>query len=249
MAQLVTAPTRRPRVGGIKDVVAFTPEPRLSVAFGSGGIAWEDAACGLPAATKAGCYDEAVAQADKTGDGPDWYGSILTGPFAQYKGVECWLGGDNEGAKYEEQARAILEAGEDRMIEARLWAWATDGSTIAAAANLQIAVAALEDEADGAYVGQGIILMNRRDAEVAAAAGVIEYKDGALRTKLQTPVVASSQIPQGELAIVGAIGIYVGDLVVHLGRQLSENVALGIAERVYDIGVDCAYRVAVTVTP
>jgi hypothetical protein len=178
MAQLVTAPTRRPRVGGIKDVVAFTPEPRLSVAFGSGGIAWEDAACGLPAATKAGCYDEAVAQADKTGDGPDWYGSILTGPFAQYKGVECWLGGDNEGAKYEEQARAILEAGEDRMIEARLWAWATDGSTIAAAANLQIAVAALEDEADGAYVGQGIILMNRRDAEVAAAAGVIEYKDG-----------------------------------------------------------------------
>lgn len=250
MAQLVTAPTRRPRVAGIKSVVQITPEPRLAVAMETGGITWEDVGCGLPAETRAGCYATDTGLPPKSGDGPAQYGSILTEPFAQYKGVECWLGGEGSDGSYEEQARAVLEAGEERLLESRLWAWAWQAQANTAV-NLQEAIGFLEDRADGLYVGQGIILMDRQDAEVASAAGVIEFKDGMLQTKLQTPVIAigGSTVPRGRLALVGAIGIYASETRVALGRELRDNVALGLAERVYDMGVDCGFRIDVTVTP
>lgn len=58
MAVQVQAPKRRPRAGGIKDVVgAFVDEPRLSVVAGLTDLAWEDATCGTSlASTAAGCY-------------------------------------------------------------------------------------------------------------------------------------------------------------------------------------------------
>lgn len=51
----VEAPDRKPRSGGIKDIVGeFITEERLSV---TEAIAWEDSGCALPSLTQAGCYD------------------------------------------------------------------------------------------------------------------------------------------------------------------------------------------------
>mgnify|MGYP000073568510 CR=1 FL=1 len=73
MAQLVQAPRRQPRLGGIKDVVGeFVEESRLAVAE----IAWEDSGCGMPKPTRAGCYDLDVDPEDKTFDGVSRYGAV-----------------------------------------------------------------------------------------------------------------------------------------------------------------------------
>lgn len=59
MAIPVSAPKRKPRVGGIKDIIggSFTEESRLSVVAGLTNLAWEDATCGTSLASlPAGCY-------------------------------------------------------------------------------------------------------------------------------------------------------------------------------------------------
>lgn len=53
--QQVAPPQRRARTGGIKSVVGeFVREDRLAA---STAIVWEDSGCGMPRATRAGCYD------------------------------------------------------------------------------------------------------------------------------------------------------------------------------------------------
>lgn len=244
MAEQVTAPVRNPRIGGIKGVVPdFSLIPRLSLAPGVGGVAWEDATCGFPAETKAGCYTTGE-QLPKVGNGPEQYTSI-SDPFAQYKGVECWIGGDNEGDSYETIAARALEAGEERLIEDRLHEWASAGTT-ATATNVSLAIGAAEDHADANYVGRPILLMNRGD--VLAAAGVLDHGD-ELKTKNGTMIVSTSSVPAGELAIVGAIAVYASATRTYLGRELGENLAMGLAERIYAVGVDCGFRYGVTYNP
>lgn len=248
MAELVTAPTRKPRSGGIKSVVGeFTLEPRLTVA----GIAWEDAGCGFPHETRAGCYDDVVDPEAKEGDGVDQHESIAP-PFARYKGVDCFIGGDNVGDSYVDQAKAALEAGEDREVESQLFLWA-DAVTITAdsGATISEVIAAAEEAADTGYVGQPVLFMSRHDAALAFAEKALVRENGVLVTGNGTPVIASGVFPDntwGTVFILGAVEVYATPVVAQVAHAFASNHTLAIAERVYAIGVDCDYRAGFALT-
>lgn len=252
MALPVQAPVRKPRQGGIRDIVGqFVNEPRLAAVSQAGGLSWEDSTCGFPRTTRAGCYDDAVAAVEKYGDSVNQYTSIGE-PFAQYAGVECWIGGDSEGASFQEQARQKLEAGEERLIEGNLWTWASDADVTGSAASIAAAIGDAEEYADDNYVGQPILLLSRRGADLAFAASVLTRENGRLVTPNGTPVLASGAFTSGpadEVAIIGGLLVLASPIVAHQAPNLSDNTALAIAERVYAVGVDCDFRYIVTVTP
>jgi hypothetical protein len=250
MAEPVQAPTRRPRQGGIKTVAGeFVPVNRLAIVNGAGGLAWEDSGCGLPKVTRAGCYDDVIAAADKTFDGVTRRTSIGD-PFARYAGVECWLGGDDDGS-YLEQASTLLEQGEDRAVESALWAWAAAAATPGTATSWAQGIALAEDVADANYVGAPVILMSRFAAEQAYAAGAITREDGRLVTGNGNWVLSTGAGPDGErnrILAVGALAVYASTEVRASVTQHTDNLAAAIAERLYAVGVDCDYRYAVNVT-
>ena len=337
VAVQVAPPARKPRAGGIKSVVGeFAREQRLSM----GEIAWEDSGCGLPSATRAGCYDitfpldyqpvdidddgatftftrnadgtvtvdadfsAAVAPAgfiapwrpttaasgtvgggdvliatdgavtysgtpsgtaqftydttDRTGgtlppkqfSGVSQYGGIGDA-FARYAGVSCYLGGDSDGPSYLDQAKALLASGEDREVEAVLWAWASAAASPGPAATIVAAIADAEEKAAASYVGQPVLIMSRAAATFAAAANVLVGDGGALRTHNGTPVIASGMVPDSEQTTVVAVGwpaVYASDVVAVTTPQITANIGVALAERMYQIGVDCDYRYAVEAT-
>lgn len=254
MALQVQAPTRRPRQGGIKAVVGeFVTENRLAaVPGGATQIGWEDSGCGFPKTTRAGCYDDVVADAEKIPDGVEIV-NIIGDPFARYKGVECWLGGDTLGSTYEEQARTAFEQGEDREVEEVLVAWAAAAATPGAATSVVKAIGVADDYADENYVGQPVMLMSRDAANEAFAGGALAYRDGVLVTAAGTPVISTGAFPAGvddqTVMAIGMPAVYASDIIARMAIAHAENLAMAIAERVFAIGVDCEFRYAVLVTP
>lgn len=248
MAELVTAPARTARVGGVKSVIPFVDEPRLTVSLGSGGLVWEDSGCDPSVHFhRAGCYDDSGAPTGaKTPEGITAY-TTLDDPFLLYKGVECFIGGDSEGDSYETQATANLEAVESIGIEK--WISTRLGTPVAVAGDVKRAIAYLERDARAKYLYRPIIWLAVDDATMAAAAGMIEEKDGALQTKLGTPVIASAEFDDGFAAVTGAAAVYVSPVRAYLGLQKTDNLAMAIAERAYAVGIDCGYRQAITFTP
>lgn len=247
MAQLVQAPRRQPRLGGIKDVVGeFVEESRLAVAE----IAWEDSGCGMPKPTRAGCYDLDVDPEDKTFDGVSRYGAV-SAAFAAYAGVECWLGGDADGS-YTQQAQTLLEQGEDRTVEAKLWAWAAAVPDAVSAGTILQVIAKLEQEADANYVGRPVLMMSRASAAHALQEGALVRDNGKIVSAQGTPVIASGAIEDGDepfAAIIGQPAVYASPVRSVGVQEHTANLGTAIAERVYAIGVDCDYRLAGTVDP
>lgn len=244
--QQVAPPQRKPRVGGIKDVSGeFVTENRLAA---STGIVWEDSGCGVDlSATRAGCYDAVTPVESKEGTGVGQFTGV--GPaFARYAGVTCWLGGDQEGPTYVEQARERLAGGEDRAVEAQLMAWAEDGEAVTGGSIVET-IAALEQYADANYIGQPVLVMSREMADLAYAADALHREDGKLVSPNGTPVVASGAIESSAIAIIGWPAVYASEIVAAVGLAWSTNTELAIAERVYAIAVDCAFRAASTPTP
>lgn len=346
MAQLVQAPARKPRAGGIKDVVGeFIQVGHLGVAD----LAWEDATCGFPAQTRAGCYDTGIilylpqrsqnsdwsievtrdgdtatvtvssrvdspsanaafgfaspwllADADSTGpldeiggtyqvndgaytiillngmtgpgtavftyetvpgdpgktsSGPEPHSTVIA-PFAQYAGVECFLGGDAEES-YVAQAARKLEQGEDALLEYMLMQWAigNDSSEVTASAgatrseSLVAAIGKLEATARSLYVGSPILLITADDATLAYAAGALEYVGGKLVTGLGTRVMLVTADMPGmypvsdspAVAMIGEPVVYVSPVKAVSSVKTTDNIGNGIAERMYAIGVDCYY--------
>jgi hypothetical protein len=246
MAILVQAPPRTPREGGIKSVASpFITVPRLGLPEGD--LVWEDSTCGFTDETWVDCVRPLDAEL-KTGAGVTQY-EVQVPAFARYKGVSCFIGGDGVGPSFQEQAESALAAGEDRPIEAALWAWAALAPTPGAAATIAEAIAAAEDYADTNYVGRPILLISREDAELAYTAGALDFVNGNLVTGNKTPVLASGEIPSGSIAVVGGIAVYVTDVVAKAAAEYEDNIILAVAERKYAIGIDCAFRYVVTVTP
>lgn len=247
MAQLVQAPSRKPRAGGIKDIVgSYVEEGRLG---GPAGIAWEDATCGFPSPTQAGCYDTVTPAADKEFEGYGQYTSI-DDPFALYAGIECWIGGDSEGDTYPVLARTKLEWGEDRALEAALVAWASASTGTVAAADLVAAIGAADEYADANYVGLPVLLLSRAQADAAFAAGALEFINGQLVTANKTPVLSTSAAAGADgISIIGYPAVYASSILSRETVSPSDNLGRGLAERVYAIGVDCDFRYTVTITP
>jgi hypothetical protein len=245
MAVQVQPPVRKPRQGGIKAVAGdFILEARLNAPEGS--PVWEDATCGFSNPTWIDCVKPEDAE-DKVGDGITQY-DMQVGPFARYKGVECYLGGDADGPTFQQQAADALAAGEDRPLEAALWVWVAAAASPGTAANIVAAIGAAEQFADTAYVGQPILVMSRDEADAAFAASALVRENGQLVSPHGTPVLASGEVPDGKVGIIGGLSVYAGTPVVRQVDQWTENKALGIAERVYAAGVDCDFRHLINVT-
>ncbi len=231
----VDRPTTEARSTGLKSVVDFTTNDRLGAAEG---IEWEAAECGFPSQTRAGCMTgDDFALADKAFDGISTFEGISK-PFAQYAGVACWLGDD-----YAPQAEAKLVAGEERLVEGKLWEWAAVGAGTATSA--LDAVAELELDAANNYVGTPILLLRPDIAVKAAAAGALVVRDGGkLFSALGAPVVTSGAFEGA--AIVGKAVVHRTAVVVTPVINHTKNIAEAIAEAVYAVGIDCGYRKAVT---
>lgn len=248
MADLVQAPARQPRVGGIKDVAPAIVEVTRAGTFQ--GLVWEDSACSArPAATRAGCFDPADPDADpKEGSGVDQFTTIGE-PFARFAGVTCWIGGDEDGSSYAEQARAALEGWEDREVEEALVAWAEAAVDTAAAASLAAAIGALENDVDVDYIGRPVLVMSRVDSAAAFAAGALVRADGHLVSGNGTPVLATGKATIGTVSMIGQPVVYASPVTEIEATHHTSNVTLALAERIYALGVDCDYRATATVEP
>lgn len=198
------------------------------------------------------------ATTDRTGgvtppkvfDGVDEYTGIVPA-FAQYAAVSCWLGGDSIGPSYLDQARSKLEAGEERMVESELWAWASAAADPGTATTVVDAIAKADQTADAQYIGQPVMIMSRSALTYAVTAGAIVYESGKLITASGTPVLATSSVTADDeltIAVIGWPAVYATDIVTAQFGEYSANKAGALAERMYAIGVDCDYRYAVTAT-
>lgn len=246
MAELVQAPVRQPRSGGIKDVIPNVVQ--VDRIGGPAELAWEDSTCVFPAQTRAGCWDVDFSTEDKTFDGVSQHAPIASA-FALYGGVECWIGGDAEGESFASQAATVLEQGEDRAIEDKLSDWALGAASPSSAANVSAAIAAAENSADAAYVGRPVLIMRRDTALAAFTAGALVRESGKLVTGNGTPVISTSAYASTSVAIIGQPAVYASTVRAVDTVSPHENLARAIAERIYAIGVDCEYRHLVTITP
>lgn len=251
MATSVQAPPRQPRIGGLSAVIdGYIDEPRLAVL--QGGLAWEDVDCGAALSeTKAGCYDTVTAAVDKDGEGIAQFTSIVD-PFARYSGVQCFIGGDNDGESYRARAERKLEGLQDRAVEAVLWDWVTGATTGVFRGTLVERIAAAEEYADKNYEGRPILVLSRAAALLAFAAGALVWLDGKLVTGNHTPVLATGEVPdaeEGNVGIIGGLAVYASSVVSRTGIDHRSNVELAIAERLYTLGVDCDFRHYVTNPP
>lgn len=171
----------------------------------------------------------------------------ITEPFARYVGVECFLGGDNDGETYEQQSRAQFEALEDRAVEEVLATWAVDGPQDSAQ-SIAAAVGRAENQADYSYQGRPVLLMSRETAEVAFAAGALVRVDGKLVTGNGSPVISTSGIGSDTVVAIGQPIVWASSYITGTAANLSLNTDMAITERVFAIGVDCNFRHAVVAT-
>lgn len=239
---IVEAPERAPRKGGIRSVANFVSGLNR-IAIG-GQIGFVSPGCGDVYDNVMLCYPSPAAeQTEKTRDGIETLDGVVAA-FGLYAGVECYLGGGD----FEAQARTKLTEGEDRGVEEKLVAYLSGLTPIAPSADVVEAIAALEQAADGDYVGQPIIWMSRGDATLAKSKGVLEVgDDSSLTTANGTPVVASGKIARGTLAVTGSITVYQSDVEAQTAPAPTTNREMAIAERVYAVAIDCEYAQITTI--
>jgi hypothetical protein len=237
----VEAPQREPRVGGLSKVAAVVPAERLAAAP-NGSISYIAEQCAFPKPAPGLCYqDEEDVPDPKDGDGIEILDAAV-GLTPLYAGVKCFAGMDND---FSARARAVLDAGADRALEALLHTWAAAATETIAGDTLVEKVAAADDLLDSTYIGRGVILMNRGDVVRAKGAAVVELNalTGELATVNGTPVLSTSAVPAGTVHALGSVTV-----LVQRGRDLpavinpKTNTEWAIAEDVFAVIVDCNFR-------
>lgn len=230
----IEAPTRAAREGGLSDVAEFVSNEEIGNAENT---VFVSDGCAFPQLEAHRCFSE-EAVPDKQVEGI-FVNNAITETFTIYAGVRCWAGPDND---FLERANRALDAGRDRVLEQQYALWAAGATALQAGANVISAIAKVEQDLDERYVGRGIILMSREDALVAAAGGAIEKIDGILKTKLGTPVLATSAVDPGFVHGTGAV------LVHHTATVTTElvtpvrNHQEALAEAQFILAVDCEFR-------
>lgn len=238
----VTAPTRKSRVGGIRNVAEV--EGDVFRIFAGGTVAYEAPQCGTALGDAALCFPTGgEAQQPKTYEGIDIFEGIAPAD-AFYAGVECYLG----GAEYGPLAEAALEERIDLKIEKAVDDWVTAEDTAATATDFVDAVAQLENDADANYAGQPVLFMNRGDAVRARAQkAVFGDKEGNLWTINGSPVISSSSITVGRVAVTGSVKILESNTLATETIAQTTNREQAIAERAFAVVIDCKYLSAATV--
>lgn len=255
----VEAPARSARTGGL---LAVSPPIDDTDPHAQNGVQYEADACALPDFAPGLCDDqyipaEFIPATKDYGNGPNWLDSF---PFALYVGFGCYL----PGTDFEQNALSILEAGESYGVERALSVAKFQGDepvVLSGTYDLKHGIAALEKYLGAHYQGAGLIHMGRDAASLALTGGALDV-DGSYRvsTKQGVPVANGTgytdEGPGGVAPATGSAWLYAtGD--VHVFRSPAEtyaadNVTLNqtdaLAERVYNITIDCDLIVAVQVT-
>ncbi len=228
----IQPPVRVERVGGIKSVATFRSNDRIGNAEA---IVFQSDGCTFPQTEEVRCF-AAEEQPDKTFDGIEVDGAIGA-PFVLYAGTKCLIA-EGSAADYQERARRILEQGHDRELEEILGEWAAGGTGLQAGVDVKNAIGIVEQALDSQYLGQGVILMSRRDALNAGLDVATPF-----RTAVGTPVIASGRIAPGTVYGIGAITIEQSTTKTYQTVDVTTNTDWALAEQVFAIAVDCEYRV------
>lgn len=156
------------------------------------GVNWEAVMCGDPLSVLVSDCDPAVA------DGfpkqfPDGPGTGSADPFTVYGTYKC--SGPQAVAVAQERAREVLDLGEEKAAERRLWSKMDDSPEVLTASDPLVAVARLEKWLADNYGSLGVIHMSRAAATVAAKRAAFRVVGNRLVTALGTPVVAGAGYP------------------------------------------------------
>lgn len=240
---LVAPPRREARRGGIKSLGEFVSTDRLGAAAN---INYISNGCSFPSVAPGLCWGNVIT-GDKTAEGIGVENGI-TSIFAQYAGVECFIG-MNSTEDYTERARNLLTATEEHEIEAVIETWGSLAPSPGAATSFAEGIALAERDADQKYVGRPVIFLNRGDAVLAAAEMAVSYdREGNLWTPNGTPVVSTWAVGVGEVIATGMVTVYASGIEAGVAMHHTTNVEMAIAERVYAVAVDCQYRYLANVT-
>lgn len=243
---ITTAPPRRtPRKGGISSVADFRTDNRLASGVG---VNYDADSCTVDLGAITLCYAPVTVD-DKEPQGIT-IGNGIGPTFGGYVGVECFIGPWDD---YADRARAALEQSEDRLIESVLAEWLPDGGLLSGT-SLADVIAKLEGHADANYVGAPVLHLSRQNAVLAASQFLIftdtnDPASGKLWTANGTPVVASGAYGPTDVRISGDITVLHSEVVVTQGFGLTQNRSMAVAERTYNIIVDCDYRVTGAIIP
>lgn len=252
---LVAAPARTPLPFGLGSVIAWRTGDRWE-----GGVQWDSLTC-EPARGRGA--PDCDPEADVIGlpkplsdfNGPNFDG--LGTPFTVYGEFSCSpVGGGWERASA--TAEAHLTAREEARAEQALWTGDLGNVPNFSGANgadapvelgefgaAQAALAAVEQGIAAQYGSLGVIHLSRSTATLLRR--YLTNRGGRLyTTALDTPVIAGTGYPDGEIVGTGAMFGYRSDIFTSSNRpgdllDRANNDMYAIAERTYVLGIDpCA---------
>jgi hypothetical protein len=229
------------------------------------GVTWSNVTCD-PAGGRGGpeCDPEDVVGLPKEFTGERTLGEAT--PFVVYGHDTCSLTGSSF-AESQEYANAHLLAREEARAEQALWNGDLGNTPNFNGANGYpaptvlgttfddpvLALAAVEQAIAEGYGSQGVIHMSRALATVLAK--YLEKRGGRLYTRaLDTPVVAGSGYPLGQIVGSPALFGYRGDIFTSSNAEgdlfdRQTNTMYAVAEREYVIGFDPCPVVKAFITP
>lgn len=188
-------------------------------------------------------FASCIATAAKTFDeGLLFTDSITTSePLALYSALKCRPGalGGGLAPDYEARAKARLLHGETTYLETALQTWVQAGTNAGLAGDAREVVAGLTNLAGG-VVNPTMLMGYSTVVALGSALGNLE--------SLGITVVASPVF--GEfVGLVGGINIWGSPIVVNNAPDaISTNYIMAIAERLYQMSVECGYRAFSSVT-
>jgi hypothetical protein len=245
MAALATveAPEFGPASGGLLSVANIVEgEPRIGM-----GITYDNTGlCGVAHALPAGCWVAGPSDQNKAFDGLG--ANVEAVSFGIYKGVECWLSGDDN---FEATAVKGLGLGESFAVASALRSTLLDVSpTVILAGSTNdpaLALAKAEQWAGENYSGQAVVHVTRYGATILANLGLlVRNLDGSLETWLGSKVSADAGYLAGEstsftIWITGQVNIWRTPVIVNNAPNTTLNKGRGLAERLYAATVDCIH--------
>lgn len=234
--QVIAAPARLARLGGITSVADVITDARLGI---GPDVVYQAEGCEFPNTEALRCFAD-TPPPDKTfsGIGID---NAIGEPFTLFAGVQCFINSDM--ADFLRRAREQLAAGQDRVLEEVFGVWADGGTVLDPGGTVQHAVAFVEQELDDKYIGQGTIAMSRFDAVLADAAGILTLVDGVPHTVNGTRVLASGRIAPGQVYGTGRIGVVHNEVQAYEATDYTTNKHFALAEAQFALTVDCDFRV------
>ena len=248
----IAAPRVAPYGGGLRDVVPITPtsDPHLG-----GGVQYADVVCAHAGLAPGLCDERVTPDPQKDVHNPEH----VEGPaIAVYTGIAC----DILGEPYDTLAEQALDLAEYYALASGIWQvffQPVTAPNILTTTPLCVAeaIGLAEDWAAENQPGSPYFWTSRSVATWAASARVAEREGTSLVTPLGTPIVAERPLgvgPTGSadnngwLYVSGAAQLLKGPVLTTVGRDVTTNESVALAERVWGVTISCTIA-AIEIAP